>query len=575
MKGIAISKGYAVGSVVYYDNKMPLVDHIKVSDTEGEIKRLKATFTALKEKIGLKHDLAASKQENEKKDIFQAHLMMLEDPELVGQMKDMVLNEGCNAEYAVLGVCDQFVALFEAMENDYLRQRASDIKDLRDQLLKDLMGIEDRRAYPKNTIVCARDFNPSDIHLTEDPHVVGLLAEEGADTSHFAILARISGIPTVLNVNGLLDQLKSGDRVVVDGYKGEVLVNPSQEVLGHYQDLKGFQRAYDEKLNHFTKGQTLTQDGHQVSLFANIANVKDMQMSLEKGAEGVGLFRTEFIYMDRNKAPSEEEQFAVYKQVLEGMQGKPVVIRTLDVGGDKALDYLGIPKEENPFLGFRAVRYCLTNLPLFKTQLRALLRASIYGSLSIMVPMISTLEEVIAVKKLLKGVEGDLRQAGISFGSYQVGIMIEVPSAAIMSDVLAKEVDFFSIGTNDLIQYTMAADRMNKAVAYLYSPAIPSVVRLIHSVIKNANGAGIHAAMCGELASKPRFIPLLVGMGLNEFSMSPSAIPEARYVVSLLKRSACEKLVEEVLKQGSEEGVKTLIETFYDTYLKSALTIST
>jgi phosphotransferase system enzyme I (PtsI) len=307
----------------------------------------------------------------------------------------------------------------------------------------------------------------------------------------------------------------------------------------------------------------MTKDGTRFGIFANVANTKDLKAANENGAEGIGLFRTEFVYMDRNNEPNESEQFEIYKKMVEGMNGKPVVIRTLDVGGDKELHYLGIPKEDNPFLGFRAVRYCLTNVPLFKTQLRALLRASVYGDLQIMVPMIANLEEIIATKKIVAEVEADLKESGVEVAAYKLGIMIEVPSAAFFSDVLAEHVDFFSIGTNDLIQYTMAADRMNKAVSYLYSPYMPAFVRLVNTVIKNGSAKNIHVAMCGELASNPRFIPLLVGMGLHEFSMSANRIVESRYIMSKLDVEECKVLRDEVLGMVTEEEIKNRLDKFY------------
>lgn len=570
MKGLAISKGIAVGNVVYFDNAMPEVKAVAVLDTQNEVQRLKNHLEKLKVTITKRLEEAQAAGQKEKKDIFEAHVMIVEDPELSDQMYDLIKGDAINSEYAVQVVCNQFVEIFQSMDNDYLKQRANDIMDIRDQLIKSLMGIETKRHYAPNTIVMARDFNPSDIHLTEDENVVGLIAEVGAETTHFAILAKISGIPTVLAVEGLYQSVKEGDLLIVDGDKGELVINPDATTVETYRIRQDKNIAFAKKVSVYKDKPTVTADGHRFGTFANVANTKDLKAANDNGAEGIGLFRTEFIYMDRTNEPSESEQFEIYKQMLEGMQGKPTVIRTLDVGGDKELSYLGIPKEDNPFLGFRAVRYCLTNIPLFKTQIRALLRASVHGNLYVMVPMISNLEEVLLTKKIFKEVEVDLTNEKIPFAEYKLGIMIEVPSAAFLSDVLAENVDFFSIGTNDLIQYTMASDRMNKAVSYLYSPYMPALVRLLNTVITNGNAKGIHVAMCGELASNPKFIPLLVGMGLHEFSMSANRILESRYIFSKLNLPECVGLRDRVLKMHTEAEIKAALEDFYQNHLAEA-----
>lgn len=570
MKGLAISKGIAIGKVVYFDNAMPEVKAVAVADAAAEVARLKEHLTKLKEALTQRLNEAEAKGQKEKKEIFEAHAMIVDDPELSDQMIDIIKGEQINAEHAVQVVCNQFVEIFQAMDNEYLKQRANDIMDIRDQLIKSLMGIDSHVSYPPNTIVMARDFNPSDIHLTEDTNVIGLVAEVGAETTHFAILAKISGIPTVLAVEKLFEGVSEGDTVIVDGDKGELVVNPEASVIEAYKLRQEKHAAFAKKVSVYKDQPTLTKDGKAFGTFANVANIKDLKFASANGAEGIGLFRTEFIYMERSNEPSESEQFDIYKQMVEGMQGKPTVIRTLDVGGDKELSYLGIPKEDNPFLGFRAVRYCLTNIPLFKTQIRALLRASVYGDLYVMVPMISNLEEVLVTKKIFKEVEEELKAAGTPIAPYKLGIMIEVPSAAFFSDVLAEHVDFFSIGTNDLIQYTMAADRMNKAVSYLYSPYMPALVRLLNTVITNGNAKGIHVAMCGELASNPRFIPLLIGMGLHEFSMSANRILESRYIFSKLTVADCEALRDQVLKLTTEAEVKEALEAFYQTHLYEA-----
>ena len=567
MKGLAISKGIAIGKVVYFDNAMPEVQTITVADATVEVNRLKLHLEKIKAELNDRLQEAQSKGQKEKKEIFEAHAMIVDDPELCDQMIDLIKGDHRNSEHAVKVVCNQFVDIFNAMDNEYLKQRANDIMDIRDQLIKSLMGIENHVVYAPNTIVMAKDFNPSDIHLTEDGNVIGLVAEIGAETTHFAILAKISGIPTVLAVEGIFEAIAEGDTLIVDGDKGEIVINPDNATIEAYKVRQAKHAIFAEKVSIYKERQTVTADGKTFGLFANVANTKDLKAASEHGAEGIGLFRTEFIYMDRHSEPTESEQFHIYKQMLEGMQGKPTVIRTLDVGGDKELSYLGIPKEDNPFLGFRAVRYCLTNIPLFKTQIRALLKASVYGDLHVMVPMISNLEEVLMTKRIFVEVEQELATLGTEVKPYKLGIMIEVPSAAFFSDVLAEHVDFFSIGTNDLIQYTMAADRMNKAVSYLYSPYMPALIRLLNTVIANGNQKAIHVAMCGELASNPRFIPLLIGMGLHEFSMSANRILESRYLFSKLNTESCVALKDHVMTLTTEAAVRDALEAFYQEHL--------
>lgn len=565
MKGIAISEGFSIGTLVIVEESTLDVTRQSITDPQGEIKRLNASVAVVKTRLDQRMTQAEAKNDKDRADVYSAHLMILDDPELFSEVEKMILGEGINAEYALKTVTDNFIQVFEAMDNAYLRERSHDIKDLRDQILRHMGGVENTLSFaPEDRVVLvAEDFSPSDIHYTEMEQVVGFVAEKGAQTTHFAILAKISGIPTVLGVKGLLSQVKNGDLMIVDGLKGEVNLNPDEETVRLYEEKRTSYGDFKKSLGALAHEESVTTDGHAVEVFANIAGVKDADKAFETGADGVGLFRTEFIYMDRIDPPSEEEQFNVYKRVLEAMGGKTVVIRTLDVGGDKELPYLHIPKEDNPFLGYRAVRYCLVEKNIFKTQLRALLRASVYGELHIMVPMISCVEEVLETKALIEEVKAELTTDCVPFSDdYQLGIMIEVPSAAISAELLAEEVDFFSIGTNDLIQYTMAVDRMNDAVAHLYNPYQPAFIRLLKMIIDGAHKGGIKVAMCGELASDRLFIPVLLGLGLDEFSMSSAAVLRSRYQIRNASYERCRTLVENVLAMKRSEHIRAALEAF-------------
>jgi phosphotransferase system enzyme I (PtsI) len=565
MKGIAISEGFSIGTLLVVEQQALMIEKQVTEDHQGEIERLNQSVQVIKERLEARMAQAEAKQDKARADVFSAHLMILEDPELFSEVESIIKTQKTNAEYALQSVTDGFIQIFEAMDNAYLRERSHDIKDLRDQVLRHMGGVESTVSFDKDepVILAAVDFNPSDIQYTDMEQVVGFIAEKGAQTTHFAILAKISGIPTVLGVKELLTHVKTGDVIIIDGNKGEVLINPSLEVKKAYEQLREEHIAFKNSLSTLIDEPSVTVDEHAVELFANIAGTKDADKAFEVGSEGVGLFRTEFIYMDRTTAPTEEEQFEIYKYVLQSMKGKPTVIRTLDVGGDKELPYLNIPKEDNPFLGYRAVRYCLVEKPIFVTQLRALLRASVYGNLHIMVPMISCLEEVLEIKDMMAGIKADLTQEQIPFSpDYHLGIMIEVPSAAIAADILAEEVDFFSIGTNDLIQYTMAVDRMNEAIAHLYNPYQPAFIRLLKMVIDGAHSKGIKVAMCGELASDKLFIPVLLGLGLDEFSMNPSAVLKSRYLIRKSSYAKAVDLVEALLKMKRSEDIKEALTNF-------------
>lgn len=558
-RGIGASPGIAIGKAKVI--KKTAVKIIReAEDPEAECRRLKGALEAAKEEIQATQERTKINLGASEAMIFEAHLMMLQDPEFICQMEDLI-KLGNSAPYAVQTVSAEFIAVFEGIEDAYLRERGADLKDVSQRVIRKLLGVEEIDFTEKGIILVAEDLSPSDTAKIDRESVLGFITEIGGPTSHSAIMARTMGIPAIVGLGAGIGAIREGDPLAIDGASGEVFICPEEAVLRTLKD-KSQQLQREKNVLKTMVGQpSVTRDGHRVELACNIGGVKDLSHVIENDGEGIGLFRSEFLYMDRSQLPSEAEQFQAYKGVLEGMKGKPVVIRTLDVGGDKNLPYLNIPKEENPFLGFRAIRYCLKNEEVFKTQIKALLRAGVYGDLRIMLPMISGLSEVKHAKWLIEVCKAELTAEGQTYSSsYQLGIMIEIPSAAIMADVLAREVDFFSIGTNDLIQYTIAVDRMNQDIAALYTPYHPAVLRLINQVIHAGKSAGIWVGMCGEAAGNPKLIPLLMGMGLEEFSMSPSKILEARLLIKKLCYSDLKGHVEAVLQLSDSEEVESYLD---------------
>lgn len=486
--------------------------------------------------------------------IFGAHLMMLTDPEMTGQIKAEL--ETYEAAYAIKLVRDRFVEMFEAMDNAYFRERSADVKDVCNRLIHIIQGHKSLEVASKDPIILvAEDLTPSDTAGLSKDIVSGFITAVGGKTSHTAIMARTLEIPAIVGYRDILSHVKNDDLIAIDGYSGQVFINPEQAQIDHFMDLIEREKKDKEVLQKLIGEKSITRDQHPVELACNIGSPNDLEMVLKNDGEGIGLFRSEFLYMDRQSMPTEEEQYEAYKRVLETMNPKPVVIRTLDIGGDKQISYMDFPKEDNPFLGYRAIRYCLENQEIFKIQLRALLRASAYGNLKIMFPMISSVNEIRKAKAIIEQVKLELDDKAIAYGDFQVGIMIEIPAAAIMSDLLAKEVDFFSIGTNDLIQYTTAVDRMNEKIADLYSAYHPALLRLIKTVIDNGHNAGIWVGMCGQVASDENLIPILLGMGLDEFSMSPSSLLKTRQLIRALDKSVLEKEVSDVLNSSNKEEV--------------------
>lgn len=561
--GIAASPGIAIGPAWVMQETELHIPTDEVTNPEQEIARLKEALKQAKQQVEALRERAKTEMGADKAAIFEAHLMVLDDPELIGNIESKINDERLNAAKAVHDVIDQFVSMFEQMDMEYMRERAADIRDVGSRLLHILLGVEPRSLAEINepSVVVAHDLTPSDTAQMDKEKVLGFMTNIGGRTSHSAIMARSLEIPAVVGLQTIVSDVQQGDQIILDGLEGQVIVNPSREVLDNYRKRQERHEAEKEELKQLVHEPSVTADGVRVELAANIGSVTDAALAKENGAEGVGLFRTEFLYMDRPDLPSEDEQFAAYKQVAETFGDEPVVIRTLDIGGDKELAYLELPDELNPFLGYRAIRLCLDRPDLFKTQLRAILRASAFGNIKIMYPMIATVDELRAANRVLHEAQKELEQEGIRYNEdLEVGIMIEIPAAALIADQLAKEADFFSIGTNDLIQYTIAVDRMNENISHLYQPFHPALLKLIKNVIDAAHAEGKWAGMCGEMAGDPMAIPVLLGLGLDEFSMSAVSILPARKQLLGLKQSEMEKLAHKALQKGTATEVRELIE---------------
>jgi phosphotransferase system enzyme I (PtsI) len=550
MKGLGVSPGIGIGKAFIIDKRSINIIKNYVNDVEGEIDRLKSAFETAKEQLNELYNKSIDKLGEKEAQIFKSHEMMLEDDTFISEVENRIKDEKINAEFALHETSNVYIEMFQKIEDEYLRERAEDIRDVMNRVIRILMGIfsVDFSDLDENSIIVAKDLTPSDTAQIDRTKVVAMITEVGGKTSHAAIIARIMGIPTVVGLNDITDKIKDGDMVICDGKTGKVLINPNKKQLFYYNNKKNIEDEINNELRNQIGLPSVTKDGFAVSLSANIGTPNDVDMALQNDAEGIGLFRSEFIFMNRERQPTEDEQFEQYKEVLVKMGDKPVIIRTLDIGGDKNVPYIDIPKEMNPFLGYRAIRLCLGNVEVFRTQLRAILRASVYGNVKIMLPMISTMKELKDSKKILQQAKDELTKEGIKFkDDIEIGIMIEIPSAAIISDLLAKEVDFFSIGTNDLIQYTMAVDRMNSKLSHLYSQYHPALLRLIKGIIDNAHNAGIWVGMCGEAAGDPKLIPVFVGMGLDEFSMNSPSILRSRYIVRNLNKKDIELIAKSTL----------------------------
>jgi len=563
--GISAASGYALGTAfLLLDQQIQVVKaEVPKEQLDSEIQRYEeAQGKATEELEGIKEKTRKTIGPEEA-EIFSAHIMVLQDPEYSGAIKALIRSEGQNAEWAVQVITDRFLELFKSMENDYIRERAADLRDVSNRLLRNLLGISTQSLseITENVILVADDLTPSDTAQLDRDKVVGIVTNIGGKTSHSAIMARSMEIPAVVGLQDIVEKIKAGDFIIVDGNEGKVFVNPAEDLIHSYKEKQLSYEAQRQELKKLVNQPSITPDEVQVELVANIGNPQDALVAVNNGAEGIGLYRTEFLYMGRDELPSEEEQFEAYKAVTV-MFGKehPVVIRSLDIGGDKALPYLDMPKEMNPFLGYRAIRLCLDRRDIFRTQLRAILRASAFGNIKLMYPMIATLEELRAANKVLEAVKQELLAETIPFNKdMEVGIMVEIPAVAVMADRFAKEVDFFSIGTNDLIQYTMAADRTNETVSYLYQPFNLAVLRLIRGVIDAAHKAGKRVAMCGEMAGDLTVLPILLGLGLDEFSMSASSVLPARALVRQLPWLKAQTIAKAVLEMDNPLEIESFV----------------
>ncbi|WP_273832609.1 phosphoenolpyruvate--protein phosphotransferase [Guptibacillus sedimenti] len=568
LTGIGASAGIAIAKAFVLENPALEIEKTSITDAEAEIERFEAAVHRAKEELEVIKNHANEQLGEDKAAIFAAHLLVLSDPELLNAVKDKVNNENVNAESAMSDVSNMFISMFENMDNEYMKERAADIRDVSKRVLAHLLGVTftSPGAITDEVVVLAEDLTPSDTAQLNKQFVKGFATDIGGRTSHSAIMARSMEIPAVVGTKTITSEDVEGKIVIIDGIDGNVIVDPSDEEIAHYTKKKEHFEAKKQEWAKLVNEPTTTKDEKHVELAANIGTPEDVKGVLENGGEGVGLYRTEFLYMGRNELPSEEEQFNAYKEVLEKMDGKPVVIRTLDIGGDKELPYLNLPKEMNPFLGFRAIRLCLEETEIFRTQLRALLRASVFGNLKVMFPMIATVGEFREAKEMLLTVKEELIAEGIQVSEeIEIGMMVEIPATAAMADVFAKEVDFFSVGTNDLIQYTMAADRMNQKVSYLYQPYNPAILRLVKMVIDAAHKEGKWAGMCGEMAGDQIAIPILLGLGLDEFSMSATSILPARSQMTKLSKEEISSHIDHILSLATNEEVVTYVQENFAT----------
>ena len=534
LKGIAASSGITIAKAYKLETPQITIEK-KDSNPQEEIEKFKNALAASRKDIETIKERATGKLSDEELEIFDAHLMVVDDPAMSDEVISMIENEKVNAEYALDVVSNNYISMFESLDDEYMRERAADIKDVTTRIKYHILGVDvaDLSLIDQEVIVVAHDLTPSDTAQLDKKFTKGFATEIGGRTSHSAIMARSLEIPAVVGIASVMSEVKHGDLLILDALKGQLIVNPDEKTIEQYQEKAEKYQKEVAALKVLKDKETITTDGHKVEIVGNIGTPDDVAGVIDNGGEGVGLYRTEFLYMNSTELPTEEQQFEAYKKVLVAMNGKPVVVRTLDIGGDKKLPYLPIDPEMNPFLGYRAIRLCLDRKDIFRTQLRALLRASAYGKLRIMFPMIATIDEFVSAKALLEEEKEKLVKEGVEVGQdLQVGMMVEIPAAAVLADEFAKYADFFSIGTNDLIQYSMAADRMSEKVSYLYQPLNPSILRLIKLTIDGAHSQGKWCGMCGEMAGEPDARAVLMGLGLDEFSMSATSILKARSIAN-------------------------------------------
>ncbi|HAR5277095.1 TPA: phosphoenolpyruvate--protein phosphotransferase [Staphylococcus aureus] len=566
IKGIAASDGVAIAKAyLLVEPDLTFDKNEKVTDVEGEVAKFNNAIEASKVELTKIRNNAEVQLGADKAAIFDAHLLVLDDPELIQPIQDKIKNENANAASALTDVTTQFVTIFESMDNEYMKERAADIRDVSKRVLSHILGVElpNPSMIDESVVIVGNDLTPSDTAQLNKEFVQGFATNIGGRTSHSAIMSRSLEIPAIVGTKSITQEVKQGDMIIVDGLNGDVIVNPTEDELIAYQDKRERYFADKKELQKLRDADTVTVDGVHAELAANIGTPNDLPGVIENGAQGIGLYRTEFLYMGRDQMPTEEEQFEAYKEVLEAMDGKRVVVRTLDIGGDKELSYLNLPEEMNPFLGYRAIRLCLAQQDIFRPQLRALLRASVYGKLNIMFPMVATINEFREAKAILLEEKENLKNEGHDIlDDIELGIMVEIPATAALADVFAKEVDFFSIGTNDLIQYTLAADRMSERVSYLYQPYNPSILRLVKQVIEASHKEGKWTGMCGEMAGDETAIPLLLGLGLDEFSMSATSILKARRQINGLSKNEMTELANRAVDCATQEEVIELVNNY-------------
>lgn len=564
LRGIGTSKGIGIGKALIIHKCKNAVSRVKIKDTEAEVDKFNEAVEKFIQETNELVDKLSQKLNGDDKNalVLKNQEYLIRDPEFTSGVISAITNDKLNAEAAVEDTCEMLKNIFLGFNNDTMTQRVADIEDMKQRLIAIMQGQKhtDLTKLSDNTVIIADEIHPSMTANMDTEHIAGIISEKGGDTSHASILARALEIPAVLSVKDICSKIAEGEEVIVDGAYGEVFVNPTPITLKIYNKKK---KAYDERVKELKKyidKQTVTRDGRKVMLAANIGNADEAAKVVKAGAEGVGLFRTEFLFMNKQALPTEEEQYNEYKKAAVVLDGRQLTIRTLDIGGDKDIPYMGLTKELNPFLGYRAIRFCLDRVDIFTTQLRAVLRASAYGNIRIMIPMITSVTEVQAVKKIINGICRDLDKKDIKYDKdIKIGVMIETPAAAIMADVLAHEVDFFSIGTNDLTQYTLAVDRGNENVAYLYSALNPAVIRSIKHIIECAHNAGIEAGMCGEAAADERMIPLLLNFGLDEFSVTVSRVLETRKEIASWSSKEVKEITENVMNYSEEKEVSNYL----------------
>lgn len=562
LKGIAASDGVAISKAYLLVEPDLSFSSENISDVDGEVEKFKAAVNQSKVELTQIRNNAEKQLGADKAAIFDAHLLVLEDPELLNPIEENIRNNKVNAPTALNEVSTNFITIFENMDNEYMKERAADIRDVSKRILAHILGVElpNPSMINESVIIVGEDLTPSDTAQLNKEFVKGFATNIGGRTSHSAIMSRSLEIPAVVGTKDITDRVNHGDSLIIDGLSGDVIINPTDEEVQAYEQKQKNFLAEKEELAKLVNDESVSKDGVHVELAANIGTPNDLEGVKNNGAEGIGLYRTEFLYMGRDNMPSEEEQFEAYSKVLKEMDGKRVVVRTLDIGGDKELSYLNLPKEMNPFLGYRAIRLCLDQTDIFRTQLRALLRASEFGKLNIMFPMIATIKEFRDAKAILLEEKEKLVSEGVNVADdIEIGIMVEIPSTAALADIFAKEVDFFSIGTNDLIQYTMAADRMSERVSYLYQPYNPAILRLVKQVIEASHKEGKWTGMCGEMAGDNTAIPLLLGLGLDEFSMSATSILKARKQIKQLDQKEMQELANKAINCATEEEVVELV----------------